>query len=168
MHAPLHRDTREGRFLFVLKRYGFILKAPYSFHSVDNMHSDVSLSLYMCLFVLSHVFGWNTFQSNVQSWSFSILHNIAHFLSFWHLKFQGCNQSLLVRCRSDWASQVALVVKNQLARAADVRDVGSVPGLGRSPGGGHGNLLQYFCLENPTDRGAWWPTVHSVQRVRHD
>ena len=47
------------------------------------------------------------------------------------------------------------MVKNQLAIAADVRDVGSIPGLGRSPGGEHGNLLQYFCLENPMDKGAW-------------
>ena len=113
------------------------------------------LSLYMCLFVLPRVFGWNTSQSNVQNWTFSILHNMAHFLSFWHLKFQSCNQSLLVRCRKDWASQVALVVKNQLPNAPDIRDVGSIPELGRSPGGGHGNLLQYFCLENPMDRGAW-------------
>ena len=48
-----------------------------------------------------------------------------------------------------WASQVALVVKNPPASAGDVRDVGSIPGLGRSPGGGHGNLLQYSHLENP-------------------
>ena len=47
-----------------------------------------------------------------------------------------------------WASQVALVVKNQPANAGDVRVVGSIPGLGRSPGGGHGNPLQYSCLEN--------------------
>ena len=51
------------------------------------------------------------------------------------------------------ASQVALVVKNPPANAGDIRDVGSVPGLGRSPGGGHGNPLQYSCLENPKDRG---------------
>ena len=48
-----------------------------------------------------------------------------------------------------------LVVKNMLANAGDVRDRGSIPGLGRSPRGGHGNLLQYSCLENPMDRGAW-------------
>ena len=45
---------------------------------------------------------------------------------------------------------------------------GSIPGSGRSPGGGHGNPLQYSCLENPMDRGAWWATVHWVKRVRHD
>ena len=50
------------------------------------------------------------------------------------------------------ASQVALVVKNPPANAGDIRDMGSVPGLGRSPGEGHGNLLQYYCLENPMNR----------------
>ena len=52
------------------------------------------------------------------------------------------------------ASQVALVVKNSPANAGDIRDTGSIPGSGRCPGGGHGNTLQYFCLENPRDRGA--------------
>ena len=52
------------------------------------------------------------------------------------------------------ASQVVLVVKKPLANAEDVRDVGSIPGLERFPGGGHDNLLQYSCLENPMDRGA--------------
>ena len=60
------------------------------------------------------------------------------------------------------ASQVALVVKNLPANAEDVRDVGLIPGSGRSSRGGHGNPLQYSCLENPMDRGAWWATVHSV------
>ena len=52
-----------------------------------------------------------------------------------------------------WAFQVALVVRNLLANAGNVRDMGLIPGLGRSPGGGHGNLLQYSCLESPMDRG---------------
>ena len=52
--------------------------------------------------------------------------------------------------------------KNPLANAGDIRDVGSIPGLGRSPGGGKGNPLQYPCLENPMDRGAWQATVHGV------
>ena len=60
------------------------------------------------------------------------------------------------------ASQVALVVKNLFANTGDVRDAGSIPGLGRSPGGGHGNSLQYFCLQNPMDRGAWQATVYRV------
>ena len=57
-------------------------------------------------------------------------------------------------------SHVVLVVKNLPANAGDVRDTGSIPGLGRSPGGGHGNPPQYSCLENPMDRGAWQATVH--------
>ena len=52
------------------------------------------------------------------------------------------------------ASQVALVVKNPPANAGDIRDMGSIPGLGRSPGGRYGNPLQYSCLENPMDKGA--------------
>ena len=59
-------------------------------------------------------------------------------------------------------SQVELVIKNSLANAGDIRDESSIPGLGRSPGGGHGNPLQYSCLENSMDRGAWWATVHRV------
>ena len=51
-------------------------------------------------------------------------------------------------------SQVVLVVKNLSANAGDVRDTGSIPGLGRSPGGGNGNPLQYSCLKNPMDRAA--------------
>ena len=47
-------------------------------------------------------------------------------------------------------------------------DLGLIPGLRRSPGGGHGSSLQYSCLENPMDRGAWWATVHAVTRVGHD
>ena len=63
-----------------------------------------------------------------------------------------------------WASQVVLVVKSSPANAGDIRDVGLVPELGRSPGGGRGNLLQYSCLENPMDRGAWQAIVHGVKK----
>ena len=57
-------------------------------------------------------------------------------------------------------SPVALVVKNLPANAGNVRDAGSIPGSGRSPGGGHGGPLQYSCLENPHgQRGDWWATV---------
>ena len=51
---------------------------------------------------------------------------------------------------------------NPRANAGDVRDVSSVPGSERSPGGGQSNALQYSCLENPTDRRAWWAMVHRV------
>ena len=57
-----------------------------------------------------------------------------------------------------------LVVKNPPASAGDIRVMGSVPGSGRSPGGGHGNPLQYSCLENLMDRGAWRATVHGVAK----
>ena len=55
-----------------------------------------------------------------------------------------------------------LVVKNPPANAGDIRDTGSIPGLGRSPGERHGNPLQYSCLENPMDTGAWQAIVHRV------
>ena len=60
------------------------------------------------------------------------------------------------------ASQVALVVKNPPANAGDVREAGLIPGSGRSPGERYGNPLQYYCLANPMDRGAWWAMVHGV------
>ena len=61
-------------------------------------------------------------------------------------------------------SQLALVVKNPPANVGDERDGDSVPGLGSSPGGGHGNPLQYSSLENPVDRGAWRAIVHGVTK----
>ena len=70
-------------------------------------------------------------------------------------------------CYTHWdycqrASQVALAEKNPPANAGDIRDAGSIPGWGRSPGGGNGNPLQYSCLENPMDRGVWQAAVHGV------
>ena len=62
------------------------------------------------------------------------------------------------------ASQEVLVVKNPPTNAGDIRDMGLIPGLGRSPRGGHGNPLQYSCLENPMDRGAWRAMVHGVAK----
>ena len=56
------------------------------------------------------------------------------------------------------------MVKNPLANAGDIRDAGFIPGSGRSPAGGHGNSLQYSCLENPMDRGAWRAIVHRVTK----
>ena len=58
------------------------------------------------------------------------------------------------------------MVKNPSAHEGDVRDADLIPGSGRSPGGGHGNPLQYSCLENPMDRGAWRATVHRVTKSR--
>ena len=59
-------------------------------------------------------------------------------------------------------SQMMLVVKIPPSNAGDVRDTSSIPGSGRPPRGGHGNPLQYSCLENPMDRGVWWAIVHGV------
>ena len=92
-------------------------------------------------FCLSELF--EIVSSFEESWS-SILHNV----------LQSAFEGFLV----------GTVVKNLPASARDIRDVGSTPGLGRSPGGGHGNPLQYSCLENPMDRGAWQATVHTVAK----
>ena len=64
---------------------------------------------------------------------------------------------------SDFTS---LVLKNPPTNAGNIREAGSIPGLGRSPGGGHGNPVQNSCLENPMDRGAWRATVHRVAKSR--
>ena len=63
-----------------------------------------------------------------------------------------------------WASEVALVVKNPPANRGHAGETGSIPGLGRSPGIGNGNSLQYSCLENPMNRGVWWTTAHKVRK----
>ena len=76
----------------------------------------------------------------------------------WDIMKLGCF------CDIKWASQVAPVVKNPPANAGDIRDTGSIPELGRSPGGGHGNPLQYSCLENPMDRGTQRALVHRVTK----
>ena len=62
------------------------------------------------------------------------------------------------------ASQVVLVVKSLPADAGNARDVGLIPGLGRSTGVGKGNPLQYSCLDKSMDRGSWWATVHGVPK----
>ena len=65
---------------------------------------------------------------------------------------------------STWASQVALVVKNPPANVEVIRNMGYIPGSGRYPGEGNGNPLQYSCLQNLMDRGAWWATIHGVTK----
>ena len=64
---------------------------------------------------------------------------------------------MLLNCLAPGGSEVK-------ASACNAGDLGSIPGLGRSPGKGNGNPLQYSCLENPTDGGAWWATVHGVAK----
>ena len=86
------------------------------------------------------------------------------------LKFRTDDQSLHLKAKKafnalySWPSQVALVVKNPAANAEDIRDASLIPRSWRSPGGGDGNTLQYYCLENPMDRGAWWATVYGVTK----
>ena len=78
---------------------------------------------------------------------------------------------LIILCFS-WGFPCDALVKNLPANAGDVRDSSSIPGLGRCPGGGKGNLLQYSCLGNPLDGGVWRATVHGdgknqTQRCAH-
>ena len=72
-----------------------------------------------------------------------------------------------IKSHNLWASQVVLVIKNPPVSTGDIRAVGLIPGLGRAPGGGCGKPLQYSCLGNPMDRGAWQATVLGLQRVEH-
>ena len=94
--------------------------------------------------------------------------DISHFCSnlFLHIYRQIYAYTLIYSYiyTHTWASQVELVVKNPPANAGNVRDTGSIPGWGRSPGGEHGNLLQYSCLENPMDREAWQATVQGLTK----
>jgi len=80
--------------------------------------------------------------------------------SRWHIK-------VAIRVFSR-ASQAVLVVKNQPASAVDIKDLGLIPGLRRSPGGGHGNSFKYSCLANPMDKGSWQAVVHGATKVRHN
>ena len=84
-----------------------------------------------------------------------------------HTHIQVKNHSLFVRNDINalyGTSQVALVVKNLSANAGKIRDEDSIPGLGRSPGEGNDNPLQYSCLVNPMDKGTWQATVHGVAK----
>ena len=73
----------------------------------------------------------------------------------------------MVNINAKWLTD-SLVAQMVKASAYNTGDPGSIPGWGRSPGEGNGTLLQYSCLENPMDKGAWKAAVHGVQRVGHD
>ena len=75
------------------------------------------------------------------------------------------NVRFVLNLKGQRASLVAQLVKNPPADAGDTRNLGSIPGLGRSPGEGHSNPPQYSCLENSVDRGVWWATVHGVAEL---
>jgi len=74
---------------------------------------------------------------------------------------------LCIKSHNLWASQVVLVIKNPPVSTGDIRAAGLIPGLGRAPRGGRGKPLQYSCLGNPMDRGAWQATVLGLPRVEH-
>ena len=82
----------------------------------------------------------------------------------WIKKTRQQNGNSISLPTNNWA-EVALVVKNLPANTGDGRDVGSIPGVGRSPGGGRGNPLEYSCPQYPMDRGAWRATVHRVTQT---
>ena len=75
---------------------------------------------------------------------------------------QTCALLILLSCMCTQGFPGGTSVKSPPANKGGIRDSGSIPGSGRSPRGGHGNPLQYSCLENPMDRGAWRATVHGV------
>ena len=84
-----------------------------------------------------------------------------------HAGFQGLEKCSLNLSSSFYGGfSGGTAVKNPPANAGDAGDVRSIPGLGRSSGGGNGNPLQYSCLESPMDGGAWWATVHGVTKGR--
>ena len=74
------------------------------------------------------------------------------------------NPCLSKTTKCKWGFPGGSVVKNLPANSGDVRDTGSILGLGRSPGEGNGKPLQYSCLVSPMDRGVWWATVHDVSK----
>ena len=103
---------------------------------------------------------WDTtFLTSKSGWAFKI----KYYPNF----FKNTSNDTSIICKWLWsnrASQVVAVVKNPPANAGDVREVGSVRRSGRSPGEGNGSPLQYSCLENPMDRGAWRATAHGITK----
>ena len=155
------------------------LEIPFgSFHSFS--FSLVYINIFLCVFECEHVriLSSTIFVTSVFClyWlSVSLLLPItSNFLldaghyncECYHIKVSRLCHVLWIQSwlLKSGASQVVLVVKNLPANAGDIRDPGSIPGLRRSPGGGHGNPLQYSCLETPMDRGAWWATDHGVAK----
>ena len=113
-----------------------------------------SLKIKFCVIIsIKNIWTDYHFHKNVWECLFhSTLSNIEHYSVF---------KIFLIM---NWASQVVLMVKNLPAKAGNITDVGLIPGPGRFSGGGHGNPLQYSCLENSMDRGTWWATVHEVAK----
>ena len=115
--------------------------------------------------------GWGPFSQWGEMLTFSWkLVNIT--MNSFHTQAHGCPRwpaclpwwNLGPTSPQPWLLQATLLVKNLPFNAGDDKDMGSIPGSGRSPGGGHGNPLEYSCLKNPMDRGAWRATVHGVTK----
>ena len=122
-------------------------------------------SLYYCKEYLSFVFSDCYLQVYTLSWNNAKLLWFLVAVKYFPQDFLFCLFDLficLLGCAGSWASHAVLVLKNLPANAGHIRDVGSVPGSGRSPGGGQGDSLHYSCLENPMNRAAWQATVHRV------
>ena len=111
--------------------------------------------LYLCTLSMSFVSGFNT-----------LVNSLPKFISILPASPSNSYPVLSFACHSLYIGLPrAQPIKNLPASAGDnARDAGSIPGVGRSPGGGHGNPPQYSCLENPMDRGAWWAIVHGVAK----
>ena len=123
---------------------------------------------FICYLHNSHLYttgGWYEFNNFVLQWNrLNAQRSKLTCFSNLHRSEVSCPGQ---NCEELWqagVSQVKLVVKNPPANAGDVRDVGSILGSGRSPGGQHGNPLWYSCLQNPRDREAWRATVHRVTK----
>ena len=121
------------------------------------MWDECNCAVVWTFFVIAFLWDWNENRPFPVLWPLLSFPNL---LAYWvqHLHFRH------IQGLEFGASQVALVIKDQLANAVDARDVGSIPGSWRSPGAGTGNPLWYSCLENSTVRGAWWATVHGATK----
>ena len=114
--------------------------------------------IFSCKFLSNHCFCWSPLSFGILCLAFLFIYKyflISSVTFFFFFGLFGCSKCGL---------QVMLVVKNPSANAEDLRDMSSIPGLGRFPAEGTNNPLQYSCLENPTDGGAWKATVHRVTK----
>ena len=103
---------------------------------------------------------------NTYCWICNTEMNLQNWLSHRRKMFSFYQKNIFTCLQTRIICIMVLLVKNSPASAGDLRDAGSIPGSGRSPAGWHGNPLQYSCLENPMDRGAWRATVHGVTKNR--
>ena len=136
-------------------RHCFLLTFS-SLSNLNHSHFSYCLCAYLILQSFPSLYVSPEFQTLVSDMTFLDNPSVP---GTWHLQ-------MWIHYIPPGVSQVALVVKNLPANAGDIRDVGLIPGSGRSPRGGHGNPLHYSCLKNPMDRGAWWAAVHMVTRSR--